>query len=259
MPGRWPRTLLLLAGFWPVALLSMALAAEPAEGAKPWLFFDLGDTVIRTPSDPQTHDGFNFHWMRFKDADGTPTDSHAYLTKLAKLGYKIGMITNIPQEWGDPELKKAKAWLAETDPEKRAHLAMALTEIKRGVIADFFQGKGPGDPADHPRRWNDPLHPDMEWGMFPLNLSLIPFLTEYRKPDHGPPTSDRQLYLFAEAVHRAARAGARALYQGENKFEVAAAQQAGMLGHLAVFKATQDIQDKGFLLSPAEIDHLVHD
>jgi hypothetical protein len=256
MPGRWSRIFLFLAGFLPVILNA---TAEPLEAHKPWLFFDLGDTVIRTPSDPQTHDGVRFHWMRFKDADDTQTDAHAYLTKLAKLGYRIGMITNIPQEWGDADLKKGKAWLAETDPEKRARLATALTEIKRGVIADFFEGKGPGDPADHPRRWSDPLYPNMDWDLFPVNLSLVPFLTEFRKPDHGPPTSERQLFLFTEAVHRAARAGARAIYQGENKFEVAAAKQAGMLGHLAVFNPNQEIQEKGYLLSPADIDHMVHE
>jgi phosphoglycolate phosphatase-like HAD superfamily hydrolase len=51
----------------------------------PWVYFDLGDTVIST-SDMK-------HLHYFKGAK-------AYMEDLKKNGFKIGIITNIPETWG---------------------------------------------------------------------------------------------------------------------------------------------------------------
>ena len=65
----------------------------------PWVYFDLGDTVI------STKDFKHLHY--FKGA-------REYMDELKRQGYKIGIITNIPETWGmdyDQKLQTLKKFI----------------------------------------------------------------------------------------------------------------------------------------------------
>jgi phosphoglycolate phosphatase-like HAD superfamily hydrolase len=56
-----------------------------AHDKKPWVYFDLGDTVIST-KDPK----------HFKYMNG----AREYIEQLKREGFNVGMISNIPENWG---------------------------------------------------------------------------------------------------------------------------------------------------------------
>lgn len=53
----------------------------------PWVFFDLGDTLIDVKSN------------KGKEVKYFP-GAHEYLTSLKSRGYHVGLITNVPETWG---------------------------------------------------------------------------------------------------------------------------------------------------------------
>jgi len=230
--------------------------ADERSSSKPWLFFDLGNTLVANVLDPVSHDIARLSWVRYVGDDGKVTDAHEYLARLRAKGYTLGLVTNIPQSWGDPDLSKAKVWLAETDPVKRQSLFDALTRTKIGVLGEFFEGRGPSDASSQKRRWGDEAYPTMDWTLIPTMHSFVPFFDEYRKPDRGPYSSEDQLFLFQQAMRLAGRAGARVVYQGDNKWEIDAAQKVGLAAKLVPYKNGAEVQSKGFFLNEAEIGQL---
>lgn len=229
------------------------LAAQAPEPVRPWLFFDLGDTLIGTETDPETGDLARLWWTRFRAADGSVTDAHAYLTRMKALGFRIGLIVNIPQYWGDAGLRRARAWRSEPDEARRRRLMNELTKIKLDTIAEYFRGRGPGDAPDQLPRWNDPAFPSLDWSLFDPEGRLVPFFDENRKPDKAPYTSTAQLLLFQQALEIARRSGLPAVYQGENPHEIAAAKDVGLIGHQVPYVDGVPVQAKGFFLGEAEI------
>jgi len=260
------RSLLRVWLFASFAVLTIGIGASQTWGEgllppralaqKPWIFFDLGDTIVSAPTDPNSHDIVRLSWVRFAGDDGKIRDARSYLSGLKAKGYGIGLIANIPEKWGDPELKMAKAWVAETDPAKREALARALTKTKVQSIGDYFEGHGPGDSPTQKRRWSDPRYRCMDWSIFPEGAILVPFVDENRKPDRGPFTSEEQLFLFQSALRLASKAGRSALYLGENPFEIDAAARAGLATKRLVYVSGVETQTRGFLPSEAEIDRL---
>jgi len=75
---------------------------------KPWVFFDLGNTVV----DTRTYD---FKKIFYRQG------SYEYLLLLRSQGYKLGLIVNVPDRWGSTDAEKVlamKQFIAEswTDP-----------------------------------------------------------------------------------------------------------------------------------------------
>jgi len=70
-----------------LALISlMSFTAEAQVNRKGlWVYFDLGDTVVLSKD-----------MKKIKYFPG----SKAYLSKLHQVGYKVGLISNIPESWG---------------------------------------------------------------------------------------------------------------------------------------------------------------
>jgi phosphoglycolate phosphatase-like HAD superfamily hydrolase len=72
-------------------LLSFCLLSHPVfaqfKNAErvPWVYFDLGDTVI------DTKDMKHLHYIK---------GAREYMEQLKREGFKIGIITNIPETWG---------------------------------------------------------------------------------------------------------------------------------------------------------------
>ena len=87
-------------------LVPRTFASPPAresEAVKPWVFFDLGEnSLVATPKDPNTGDIVKLSWMRYVGEDGKEADARTYLEGLRVHGYSVGLIVNIPQDWGDP-------------------------------------------------------------------------------------------------------------------------------------------------------------
>lgn len=64
-----------------------------SECRHPWVYFDLGETLIHTDKDKHIY---------FKEG------ALAYLTSLHEKGFPLGFLTNVPDEWGaTPEEKLA--------------------------------------------------------------------------------------------------------------------------------------------------------
>jgi FMN phosphatase YigB (HAD superfamily) len=105
-------------------------AASSAAGScdKPVLFFDLGDVLI------DTHDWDNLRYM---------SGALGYLEKLKTDGYSLGLIVNIPAEWGT------------TNEERIATL--------KSFVA---------------KTWKEPA--PFAWELF--NLILVPYTNAERKP-----------------------------------------------------------------------------
>lgn len=147
-------------------LLSGLLAHADCD--KPIIFFDLGQTIV----DTDTYD--------FKKVFYMPK-GFEYIRELKRRGYHLGLIVNIPEQWGS------------TRPEKIATLRKFVDDL-----------------------WTDPN--PMAWGAFDLGI-LVPMNDGERKP--AP-------VLFEQAAAIARSAGCPAIYECENRDELAAARRAGL-------------------------------
>ena len=245
------RVLILCCALWVV--VATAFAEAPA---KPWLFFDLGENSLLSTGKDRDGDLNAVAWMKFQGDDGKPTDALAYLEGLRAKGYPIGLIINIPEEWGDPDLSRANAWLA-ADPARRDELAAPLTASKMEALIDYFDGHGPGDDPAQKRRWTDATHPAFDFQVFTRGAVLFPFFTRFRKPMDGPLVSKDQLFLYQEALELATRQGRRAIYQCADPGDATGARKAGLTVRPLSFEVTRGIQRKGYYMNDAEIDALL--
>lgn len=59
---------------------------ENVHAKKPWVYFDLGNTIVNT------NDIKNLHYMK---------GAREYIEGLKKEGFNIGIISNIPESWGN--------------------------------------------------------------------------------------------------------------------------------------------------------------
>lgn len=87
---------ILMAIFFSLTSFAPKLQAKilPQTVKTPWVYFDLGDTVI------STKDFSHLHY--FKGA-------REYIEELKRQGLKIGIITNIPESWGQDYNQKLLA------------------------------------------------------------------------------------------------------------------------------------------------------
>ncbi len=102
--------------------------------AHPWVFFDLGDTLIDTK-------GGAFH-----EVDYLPGASDL-LKKFKAEGYRIGLISNIPEGWGD------------THPERISRLKSELA-----------------------RDWNPKAKEPFHWEWIDRDAYFLPATVKERKP-----------------------------------------------------------------------------
>jgi phosphoglycolate phosphatase-like HAD superfamily hydrolase len=87
-----------------IILFFMVISSAFASNKKPWVYFDLGETVINSKD-----------MKKLSYIDG----AKEYLEELKRDGYNVGLITNIPETWGADyqsklaELKKviASGWV----------------------------------------------------------------------------------------------------------------------------------------------------
>lgn len=175
--------------FLALALLLFSVTAK-ADCDRPWIFFDTGETLIAVPKD-------------YKNMENEP-GMEKYLRELKASGYPIGLIVNIPEEWGEGIPGKdqvtrrviflqqflAEGWKEGADP-----FPMELFGKMRGKGANRkFQGRV----------------------FFPTHNSD-------RKPAVCPTCA------LNVAFDAAKRAGCPALYLGEDAKEMEAAESVGFI------------------------------
>lgn len=68
-----------------VCFLGLFSIGAKAQDKKPWVYFDLGDTVVNTK------DMKHIKYMR---------GAREYMDELKREGFNIGIISNIPENWG---------------------------------------------------------------------------------------------------------------------------------------------------------------
>lgn len=163
---------LLLAVFF-----GCANSRGPAQAtcAHPWVFFDLGNTLIDTSTDGNA----------FRLMPGVPE----MLRELKARGLRIGLISNIPPEWGS------------TTAERYARLKQ-----------------------DAEAHWSrDPRHERIDWSVFDEEGILLPASREERKPAPALFLQALQVARRDEAC-----ALCVVPYQGEDPAEIEAARLAGL-------------------------------
>lgn len=78
-----------------VAAASLAaISTTPPACGKPWIFFDLGNTVVASAPGQES---------RYVPG------AHAYVQELRRRGYSVGLLTNIPEKWGTTRGQKIRA------------------------------------------------------------------------------------------------------------------------------------------------------
>lgn len=167
-----------LFGFATVAALVTGDWENTRACRKPWVFFDLGNTVVtHRAGEPSTY------------APG----AREYIDQLKNRGYRIGLITNVPAEWGPTPQAK-------------------LRELKK-VIAETWTR----DPAAH----------QMNWQEFRPEFTFMPSQEKERKPA---PYLFRS--ALSRVSLEEGKRGCKVVFQGEDPREVEAARQEGMVAYL---------------------------
>lgn len=68
-----------------VLVAILAFSAKAYNPPRPWIFFDLGNTLV------DTSDSSHIKYLN---------NAHEYLIELRQMGYKIGVLSNVPEKWG---------------------------------------------------------------------------------------------------------------------------------------------------------------
>ncbi|RYZ67960.1 MAG: hypothetical protein EOP09_10180, partial [Proteobacteria bacterium] len=159
-------------------------ASARARCAKSFVYLDLGDTILDTKTD---------HYNPMYYLPG----AREFIAELAKKGHPVGLITDIPPEWG--EHYPAQAPVLDRDS----------AQVLR--MMDFIAGLMPEDEVswrvgDAPFDWSafGQFSGQGEKRVFHGRI-LLPHLKSERK-DTGNPI------LFKRALRQAKMAGCRALY-----------------------------------------------
>ncbi len=163
----------------PLALPAQAQSAvDRPTCLKPWVFFDLGNTLV-------------IH------REGTPSryapGAKEYINELKRRGFQIGLITNVPIEWGPTSQEKIEAL--------------------RRLLADSWS-RGPDSIP-------------MDWEDFPENRILVPNAEAERKP--APFLFQSALALVS---HEENGADCKVVFQGEAPDEVQSARDQGITAYL---------------------------
>lgn len=104
-----------------IAALADARIPDPACG-KPWVFFDLGNTVVASAPGRES---------RYVPG------AHAYVRELRRRGVRIGLITNVPEKWGktrSAKIRELKKLVGETWTKEAGEEAMDWTDFPDAAI-----------------------------------------------------------------------------------------------------------------------------
>lgn len=198
-----------------ITILSLScLLAMNAEAAceKPYMFFDLGETLVDTDSHnykPMFY--YKLDANKYRDSEEYPT-AKAYIDRLVSLGHKLGIMADIPGAWG--------VSYPAHDPVRDLPTAKILRTM------DFIAGLIPEDEAS----WQGEA---FDWSPFvkisgngPGRIAqghlVLPQTNEERKKTGS-------LVVFQRALEIARHAGCPAVFQGENEKEMVLAEKAGMV------------------------------
>jgi FMN phosphatase YigB (HAD superfamily) len=163
-------------GFLCAIALQTSVTSWVTACKRPWVFFDLGNTLVS--ADP----GESMHY-----APG----ARDYVKQLRLRGFRVGMVSNVPESWGSSHKEK-------------------LSRLKRTVREEWSR-----DPAAKPMDWSD----------FSDALIFLPPGTEHRKPA---PYLFRA--ALSQVVLEEGETRCQVIFQGDDPSEVETARKEGMLG-----------------------------
>jgi|GEM_PF-5456791 len=193
--------------------LSFLLALNAEAGClKPFVFFDLGETLVDTDTNkykPMFY--YKLDANKYRDAGEYPTAKN-YVDRLVSLGHELGIIADIPGAWGV------------NYPANNPVRDLPTAKILRTM--DFLAGLIPEDEAS----WTGEA---FDWSPFvkitgegpnrlAQGLVILPQTNEERKKNGS-------LVVFQRALEIAKHAGCAALFQGESEKEMILAEKAGMI------------------------------
>ena len=218
----------------PALLFIFSLASHAQTCAHPWMFFDLGNTIVDTKTNNYNPMFYLADVQRFADGHDYKS-SRDYLAALKNEGYLLGLVMDVPEAWGKD--------YPSTEPLKDYVSAKILRTM------DFLEGKISDDKSS----W---LGDVMDWSPFGtfagtgidrvfVGRVFVPRTTAERKRSNS-------TVIFAQAFAQAQKAGCKALYQGESEAEMTLAEQAG----LATFRVGST-NSSNFYLPISQIDSYV--
>jgi FMN phosphatase YigB (HAD superfamily) len=175
--AKTPPALAAVLGFALAVTLQARATTWVTACSKPWVFFDLGNTLV------DTSPGRKMEYI---------PGALEYLHSLKQRGYRIGLITNVPEKWGPNSRKKIHA--------------LKNTMMKEWTL----------DPNANPLDWRD----------FSDVLIFVPPRDEHRKPAPYLFRSALSQVFLEEGETRC-----KVVFQGEDAQEVAVARQEGMIGY----------------------------
>lgn len=165
-------------GFTSAVALQYGVTTWATACKKPWVFFDLGNTLVAAnPGEAMSY----------------IPGAHQYLKDLKKHGFRVGLVTNVPADWGNSSKEK-------------------LNRLKKTVMEEWSH-----DPAADPMDWSD----------FSDALILLPPGQEYRKP--APYLFKAAL---SQVILEEGETKCRVVFQGDDPREVEVAKKEGMLGYV---------------------------
>jgi hypothetical protein len=181
--------------------LTAALLSSSAQAAceKPWIFFDVGNTLVLAQPDPHKEG----HLLDERYVQGVVP----YLKKLRSKGYPLGLISNIPPEWGEEDEFSQIA----------NKLTRQLLRTQKAFSEDWKKGERPFDWSYFGTLKGSGDQLTFEGRVY------FPTRVEERKPRTCPDCT------FNRALEAAKAEGCQALYIGESREEMAAAERAGFI------------------------------
>ncbi|MBC7387188.1 MAG: HAD family hydrolase [Cryobacterium sp.] len=177
-PGKTQRAtqIAAIAGFL-IALGLQSFATRRATAClKPWVFFDLGNTLVTAnPGKPMSY----------------LPGAHEYVRQLKRRGFRIGVISNVPESWGHSSKTKVE-------------------KMKKTLMAEWSR---------------DPLEDPMDWTDFSDALIFVPPRENYRKPA---PYLFRA--ALSQVILEEGETRCKVVFQGDDATEVETAKKEGMIG-----------------------------
>lgn len=191
---------------------------------KVWVFFDLGNTIV----DTQTHNYkpmFHLREVSAKNEEGLNKwidgalyeSSSDYISALRNSDYTLGLITDVPEEWGV------------NYPAEAPIVNYSTAKIFR--LLDFLSGKVPTDNTS----WmeGEPSFDYSPYGKFEGEGVDQIFVGRMILPQNNTERKNKgSTVTFERAVAAAASQGCKAIYQGEDEAEMKLAESVGMYPYL---------------------------
>jgi hypothetical protein len=199
-------------------------ADEEKKCMKPWVFFDLGNTIVDTVTNnynpifhmqavSQKNEDGSYKW---KDGELYPS-AREYINKLQEEKTILGLLPDVPEEWGV------------NYPAAEPVLHYPTAKIIR--LLDFLAGKVPSDNTSW--KEGEPEFDYSPYGYFEGEGAEIKFYGRMFLPQNNTERKNKgSMVIFERAIAAAKEHNCKTIYLGEDTEEMKLAEKAGMYPYL---------------------------